>query len=122
MGDLRRQTRLDRDLDRVVRESGRAPIRGAVIAFTGTLGIVGIDSYYGGSPTVLAYVAVGVILYVVCPSLLVAGIRHRQDVARWAAREQEYRHERESRPGHASASSSRRMRTGRQKALERGDE
>lgn len=85
--------RLDRDLDRHARRAGRPTIAGALATGFVATGTVIIDLVYGGHPTVLAYVAVSVLVFFICPTLVVEALRHRLAVGSWALDQQRQRDE-----------------------------
>lgn len=83
--------RLDRDLDRLSRQSGKPTIGGALAAAFVSSGTVAIDLLYGGHPTLLAWVAVGVLVFFICPTLVIEALRQRWAAADWAREQQRQR-------------------------------
>jgi preprotein translocase subunit SecG len=84
---------LDEDLDRLVRSAGRAPIGASAAVSSGAAAIIGIDWKYSGEPTVLAYLAAGLIAIFVALALLMIGLRLRRDTVAYAHEQQQQRQE-----------------------------
>lgn len=83
--------RLDRDLARLSRRAGKPTIGGALAAAFVSSGTVTIDLLYGGHPTLLAWVAVGVLVFFICPTLVIEALRQRWAAADWAREQQRQR-------------------------------
>ena len=93
MDDRTPARRLDRDLDRAARRTGRPTIAGALTAAFVSGGTLLIDWIYGGHPTILAWVAVGSLVWFVCPALVIEALRWRRSVWEWAQEQQRHRDE-----------------------------
>lgn len=79
MGQIQRRSeiKLDADLERLWRTSGRAPIGAAVLTFVAAGMVWGIGKSAAANPTVFDYAAGLIIMAFVAPGLLLLGLEYR---------------------------------------------